>query len=217
MYTHGKAPGTQWSALPNLPFIRSGGAMFYDTIRNLIYYATGCDRDNIPNPPRPVDIYTVWELKLNNLMGGWESQANIPYQANHVGGTTVNFQGVERHYVLGGQEGRNEHYGNCNLLYEYNAATDTWIQRANMTVATGHISASTVPYKNCGFFIMGGAIICNCKTSAIYYYDIRANNWTLIGNLPMVVNTPVCSLLDDWIYCQSGVAFSKNAWRRKVG
>jgi hypothetical protein len=217
VYTHGNPSGTQWTALPNLPFLRSGGAMFYDKIRNSIYYATGADLHDIPQPPRPVDWQTVWELNLDNIGAGWISRANLPYRANHAGGTTVSYHGIERHFVLGGQDGPNEAYGNYNLLFEYNAVTDIWTQRANMSVPAGHVSSSTVAYKDCGFFIMGGANNCKCKTSAIYYYDIGSNNWTLIGNLPQAVNTPVCGVLDDWIYCQSGVAFSKNSWRRKIG
>jgi N-acetylneuraminic acid mutarotase len=214
VYTHGNPPGTQWSTLPSLPFIRSGGALFHSMKRNSIYFATGADVHDMPIPQREVDHYDVWELSLDNIPAGWVSRANIPYHANHVGSTTVvTSDGNEHNFVLGGQNGPKEADGNYNLVYEYNALADTWTQRANITVATGHISSSTVAYKNCGFFILGGANNNKYKTSAVYYYDIGSDNWTLVGNTSQPGNTPVCGILNDWIYC----IHRRGWWRRQIG
>ena len=93
---------------------------------------------------------------------------------------------------------------------------NTWTQKANMTIATGHTSSSTIPFKNCGLFIMGGAVNGNKRTSEIYYYSIGSNNWTLVGNLKDALNTPVCSIYGDWVYCQSGHVWGPFSWRKKI-
>jgi Kelch motif len=212
VYTHGNASGTQWSAIPNLPLNRTGGALFHSTLRNSLFFATGAEAYQIGSKRYLDDFHDVWELALDDIPAGWVSRANLPYKANHVGWTTVLYEDDERHYVLGGQDGGREGIGNYNLLYEYNAVTNTWIQRANLTVGTGHISSSTVRYKNCGFFIVGGANNCQCKVSAIYYYDIGSNSWTFIGDLPDIVTTQVCDILEDWLYCIQ----RKTLFRRKI-
>ena len=119
--------------------------------------------------------------------------------------------------VTTGQKALQEAFGNYNLVYAYNASSDTWTQRANMVQATGHIGSSTIPYKNCGLFVLGGAINTGGKTNAVFYCSIGFNNWTNIGYMNNQVNTPVCSLLGDWLYCQSGVAFGPLSYRRKIG
>jgi hypothetical protein len=201
VYTHGNPPGTQWAALPFLPAIRAGGALMYDSLRNSLLFATGAD---LKDYSRVVDWYDVWELALDDMAAGWVAKAPLPYRANHVGATTVMYQGTEKHFVVGGQNGPREADGNYDLLYEYDSAANTWTQRANIPLPTGHTSSSTIPYKNCGFFIMGGSNNCKCKTSAIYYYEISSNTWTRIGDIPEKMNTPVCSFLGDWLYCITG-------------
>jgi hypothetical protein len=204
LYTHGNVPGTQWTSLPNLPDQRAGGSLLYSKARHSLIFATGASiKDTF-------DWYTVWELSLHNTTAGWKSRNNIPYRANHVGGATVTYGGVERHYVLGGQNASNEQYGNYNMLYEYIANTDTWTRKADMPQATGHISASTLAYNDCGVIILGGANNCWCHTS------IGSNNWTKIGDLPVALNTPVCSIVNDWLYCQSGVAWGNFSWKAQL-
>jgi N-acetylneuraminic acid mutarotase len=183
----------------------------YNKARNSLIFATGAEIKDTN------DSYTVWELALNYTAANWTTKRDIPYRANHVGGTTVMYGGVERHYVLGGQNSTNEQYGNYNFMYEYDANTDIWTRKADMPKATGHISASTLAYKDCGLIILGGANNCWCRTSAIYYYSIEANNWTKIGDLPVALNTPVCSILNDWVYCQSGVAWGNFSWKAQLG
>lgn len=211
VYTHKAPAGKQWKTLPSLPANRAGGALFYDKRRKSLIVATGADKKG------ELDNKDVWELSLRKKTKGWVPRAPLPYGANHVGGTSVTYGNVQRHYVMGGQNSTDEGWGNSNLLYEYTARTNTWKQKMNMTHAVGHISASTLSYNNSGILIMGGARNGYISTSNIYYYSIACNNWTYIGDLPTSLNTPVCSILNDWLYCQSGVAFNKFSWKVKIG
>ena len=218
VYKHNNPKGTQWSTLPSLPDVRSGGGMFYDTKRNSIIFATGADRHISPVDTAIVDHNDVWELSLSNLTAGWISRANIPYIANHVGMVTVTrLDGTERHYILGGQRGGNEPTGNIDSVYEYIPINNTWMERQKMLFPRGHFSSSVVPYKHCGFFIAGGAVSTNAtKTPDITYYSIDTNNWTTIGTLPLAINTPVCTISGEYYYCQTGFVASPFSWRRKI-
>jgi Kelch motif len=216
-YIHTNPRGSQWSELPALPEVRAGGAMVYDTKRQSLIYATGADRHaGSKETNASVDHNDVWELSLANYNGSWVLKEPIPYVANHVGYTTVKIGLTERHYVMGGQSASNESNGNQDSLYEYNSSSDTWIQRASMPFPRGHFSSSVVPYKHCGFFISAGAMNGDDKTSEVTYYSIQDDTWTQIGNLVFPLNTPICTMFGEYLYCQTGVVNGKFSWRRKI-
>ena len=97
VYTHGNAPGTQWSYLPNLPAKRAGGGLVYDKASNSLIFASGAEVKGEP------DKTDTWVLALDNVVGGWQSRRPSPYGGNHLGSTTVSYGGVEYHYILGGK------------------------------------------------------------------------------------------------------------------
>jgi N-acetylneuraminic acid mutarotase len=217
MYTHTNPKGRQWQSLPRLPGVRAGGAMVYDTKRHSLIFATGADRHNTVDIRTIVDHYDVWELNLNNTSRGWIAKAPIPYRANHVGHTTINYKNEgELHYVLGGQVGANEKSGNLGFMYAYNSTSNAWTRLQNLPVPRGHFSSSVVPYKNCGFFIVGGAINNSTKVSDITYYSIAHDSWTKVGDIPFPRNTPVCTISLGYFYCQTGQIRFPLSVRRKV-
>jgi Galactose oxidase, central domain len=215
MYTHGNVPGTQWVNITSLPDIRAGGAMFFDSIRNSIYYATGADI-HAPNPPRAVDWSTMWELSITNPSAGWIQKNPTPYAAGHVGFTSVKYQGIDRHYLMGGQQSHNTETGQFGHLFEYNSVSDTWTQKRSMLRNTTHIQSSVLPYKTCGLLVVGGKYSNTHTTNDIVYYDIGTNTWTKIGGIPSTVSSTVCDLINDILYCQSGCIGCDFSWRIRV-
>jgi Kelch motif len=217
-YTHTNAAGTQWTNLPNIPGPRAGSSMWYNTGRNSLIVATGSTRHNVGDPDTVVDAFDVWELMLDNTSVGWTSRANMPVRANRVGFTTIMYQGIERHYVMGGQIGVKEFNDNLDYLYEYNPNENKWTPQKSMPYPRSHFMSSTIPYKTCGFIIVGGAVQLGGKTRDISYYSIASNNWTKIGDLPSARNTPVCGIAGEYLYCQGGIgdSFSTFSWRRKI-
>jgi Kelch motif len=208
--------GTHWTALPNLPSLRSGGALLYDKLRNSLTFATGTNKHLLNTETEQVDHFDVWELRLNNILAGWKPRANIPYRGNHVGYTTVTYNGKQRHFVVGGQVGGQEWHGNIDSHYEYDSSNNVWIQRRSMPFPRGHISSSTFPYRNCGFLVAGGARNGQASTSDISYYSIYTDEWTNIGEIPEAVNSPVCGISQDYLYCQSGKLDQPYSWRRPL-
>jgi N-acetylneuraminic acid mutarotase len=158
-------------------------------------------------------------MSLANISAGWVGKSGTPYMANHIGSISMPYQGVDRHYMMGGMEGYNEVSGNKNLLYEYNASDDTWIQRASMLTSASHIQASVVRYNNCGFIVVGGKTNGNNIINDVNYYDIGTNTWTKIGTTPVPVSTSVCGMFGNSMYCQGGCFTSacNYNWRITLG
>jgi hypothetical protein len=48
------------------------------------------------------------------------------------------------------------------------------------------------------------------------FFDIDEDKWTNIGELPDAINTPVCDINGEWLYCQSGHISGNFSVRRKI-
>jgi N-acetylneuraminic acid mutarotase len=214
-FTPAAPKGQQFVRLPDMPEGRGGGGLNHIKETNSLVYAAGATRST-----QTIDSNRTFELDLDNLDAGWTRLQDIPYKANHVSFVTAYYQGKPRYYWAGGQLTWNEANGNQDDLVELDQATKTWIRRADMTLARGHASTSTVAY-GCGFIMAGGAINGGTKTADISYYGIDTNSWTSIGKLPSAINTPACDIVrnvagSDWIYCQTGNVGGKFSWRIKI-
>ena len=70
---------------------------------------------------------------------------------------------------------------------------------------------------SCGFLIAGGSSNEFGKVMDISFYDIPSDSWTKIGDLPVAINTPVCDLYEEYLYCVTGWDDSRHfAFRRKI-
>jgi hypothetical protein len=215
-FTPNAPSGKQWSFLPNMTEGRGGGGVNHIKETNSLIYSTGATRRNKVT----VDHNTTYELFLNNLTAGWIRRADNIYKGNHASHVTVIYKGRPRYYWGGGQMGREEWVGNVNDLVEWDQPSKSWIRRANMTLARGHASSSTVPY-GCGFLMMGGSINTGTKTPDVAFYSTDTDRWTSIGNLSEKMNTPVCDIVrnlnnSDWVYCQTGPVASTFHIRRRI-
>jgi N-acetylneuraminic acid mutarotase len=217
-YNHKATAGTQWQKLPSLPGPRAGGSMHYDQNKNSLTFACGASRSDVKNASTTVDHNDVWELSLDNLAAGWQTKAPIPYMANHVGFTSVLYNGVQRHYTLGGQDRTDEPYGNKDSVFQYDSDKDLWTAVASMPYPRGHFASSTVSDNDgWGFFIVGGAVNGKKSMADLHYYSIGEDKWYKIGELPSARNTPVCIMgPDNYLYCQGGNIAFKFSWRMQL-
>ena len=162
-----------------------------------------------------IDFFDTWTYNLAQGDNGvWVSQDNIPFGGNHIMYTRANdSKGMERFYVMGGQKGEDERYGNIDLMYEFvpskpKGTNQQWVQRASMALKRGHSSSSTRPY-GCGLIMVAGTTDRPTgKIDSIDYYDIPSDTWTQIGNLGSFVNTAICVIYadplgQDWLWCTS--------------
>ena len=214
VYDHSMQPGAnkQWSKFESIPNGGTGGGgVIYDTATNSLYYAAGGTRDLVAPTREIYDVNAFYKYSFDNTGAGWIDMGSCPYNANHISAVTAyDKSGKEHHYFLAGQIGKDECRSNLDKVYEWDAVTMQWTQRANMPFPCGHAPSSTIPI-GCGFVIAGGSINsptgCYYRTSDISYYDIETNTWTSIGNLSDAVNAPVCSIgSDGYFYHISGDA-----------
>jgi Galactose oxidase, central domain len=213
-YDHRNPIGSQWSFFASLPGPRAGGGMHYIAERNSLLFATGASRPNASDPVYTLDHNDVWELSLSNMASGWIPRSPLPYMGNHVGYTSVVYNGKNRYYVLGGQKGEDEHKGNYDSLYEFDVSLNIWIKRANMPEKRGHFSSSVIPY-GCGFLIVGGATNAG-KSGNVTYYSVDTDSWSHIGILPRKLNTPVCRVYAGSLICESGLLYLNFSWYQQI-
>lgn len=187
--------------------------MVFSAERNALIFAGGAERP-VEGKANAVDYQHTWMYELSKPGLGWQEMTDIPFLANHMSYvTTKDASGKTRHYFVAGQIGENEKSGNVDDNYEWDAAAETWLKRADMPFTRGHASSSTndVP---CGFIIAAGSTNEFGKTADVHYYDIGSDSWTKIGELPGSVNTPVCDIDFEagMYYCETGwyVGFSKH-------
>jgi N-acetylneuraminic acid mutarotase len=222
-YNHSIRPGNgeQWSRLPNLPKGRAGGGLVYDSGKNALYFSAGAIRPRA-NDRHAEDQDETWMLPLDdvedpNKEAKWNELAPAELTSNHIGFVSAkDGTGNERYFFYGGQDGEDEPDGNYDDMYEYLPSSNTWEARKSMPFGRGHTSASTRPI-GCGFIIAGGAINGGwVKTNDVTFYDIDEDKWTKIGELPDKINTPVCDINGEWLYCQSGHISKEFSYRRKI-
>lgn len=177
--------------------------MVWDSYRNALYFASGASR-----PTGEYDSTTdhddTWMLSLNSTDRGWIPKSNIPFRGNHISFVSASDgTGNMRHFFVGGQKEDQEKYGNTKEHFEWDASSEVWIKRADMLFARGHAASSTFAY-GCGYLVIGGTTNEYGKTSDISYYDASIDKWFYIGDLPARINTPVCAVVDDVVYCETG-------------
>jgi Malectin domain len=219
VYDQSKPLGQRWSSIAPLPDGRGGGGVFHNSAQNAIYYVSGAQRYRKPWLDT-LDFNTVWMYSIDNPSAGWVRKADLPYAANHMMAVTAkDSNGKERHYAFGGQYRENECCGNYAFNYEYDPMKDEWIRRADLPATRAHGTGSTHGF-GCGFITVAGntngAEI--TKISNVTYYDIGANTWTEVGNVPHELNTPICDINRNTnvMYCETGVLWTSRSFKRQL-
>lgn len=225
VYHHGAPRGTQWQALPDLPAARAGGGMTYDTTLAVLTFVGGATRELSSSghvfSADAVDHDEAWMMAphvTEPQYGGWFKQADFPLFGNHLSFvSTLDDTGRERHFFMGGQIGELEKNHNLDELYEYDLLLDQFFARANMPLARGHASSSTLPYA-CGFLLAGGSVNSGSnvkqRTRDISFYDPSNDTWSSIGQLYSDIKTPICGIWDDYMYCTTG--YTRRTMRRRL-
>jgi hypothetical protein len=219
-YTHKNPPGTQWGKFPSLPGDRAGCAMWLDSASGSLIVGAGASRPSQIDPKFTLDHRDVYQIFLNNTSVGWKTQSNIfPYFTNHVGRATVTVP-TERHFAMGGQFSESELTDNRAQVYELNMFDFSWSERKFMPFARGHISESTLTWKNCGIIVVAGAVNLtfnpNYRTDDISFYDLSTDSWTSIGKFTDAVASPICTIHGGYLYCQSGYVWKHLARRIRI-
>jgi Galactose oxidase, central domain len=220
VYDHAVPPGRdeQWTTLTPLPAGgRAGGGLVYLASARALLFAGGATRP-VPGLPDAVDEPDTWMMNLNDAVPVWTEQPDLPYLSNHMSYTSaVDDFGTVRYYFVAGQIGENEATGNVNDHYEWDIATQDWLERAPMPFTRGHASSSTRGI-GCGYLLAGGTTNEYGMTKDIHYYDIPTDSWHKVGNLPAALHTPVCDIdvVHRYMYCVTGKTNADFSYRRPI-
>lgn len=204
----------EWRDLPSLPHKRAGGGIVHIKKTNSLFFAGGILRK--AGSLHGIDHDDSYMLDLDKDWSiGWIQKASFHNPRNHMSAIEVD----ERYFFIGGQHRGNEETGNQKALTEYVPNENKWYKRANMPYGIGHLSAST-PKWGGGFLVIGGVQNRRVKSDNILFYDIPADSWIEVGKYPRSVQTPVCGLTKDTIYCSTGagnIGSWDEGWFRKIG
>ncbi len=198
---------SQWNQITNYPGSATDGAPAF-TIGNYAYVGGG------------IGSKTFYKFDPSN--DSWTQLADIPSGNNR--GWAFGFVINGKAYVCGGDKtGSFDVYKN---VQEYDPATDTWTQKANLPIAMDGAFACSVNGKG---YVIGGfngsAAIAN-----VYEYDPTADTWTTKTSYPGgQAIFPSGFVIDNKIYVglgsASGMAGSKlfyqydpsnNSWNQKA-
>ena len=217
VYDHSKT-SQQWSTLPKLPAGRAGGGGFYDSKTSALFFVGGATRPN-EGSRFAVDHRETWMYSFKNPGLGWVRMADAIFLANHQQYVTaIDASGNERHYIMGGQKGEDEDFGNVANLTEYDVATNQWIPRKEMPIPRSHASSSTRRY-GCGFLIISGTTN-GARTDDVSYYEPSEDQWYRLGKVAVGLNTPVGVIAsingEDWMITETGWTGSDYSYRRRI-
>ena len=185
------SPATNaYTALPLLPVERAGGQLV--VLGGELHYFGGT------NLARTQDVGDHYVLALS---GGtsWTTKASLPNPRHHMGAAVLD--GFI--YAIGGQHGHDDALVTQADVHAYDAATDTWTQRASLPSARGHIASATVLLGG-RIVVAGGETSHGAGIAAVTAYDPALNAWTALTALPAARVSGVAGVIAGELYYTTG-------------
>lgn len=195
-----------WSAGVSLPAQRGGGAVV--RVGRQLHFVGGATRSNSSNAAT-VDCTNHFVFDLDTGTN-WTSAAPLPNPRNHLGAVELG----GKIYVIGGQHTYREGTENQAQVDVYDPATDTWTRAADLPLARGHISASTLFTMNNRIVIIGGSANDGASGKAlsdVTMFDPQTNLWLRLPPLPGGRKTPVAGVYGSQIIVATGGTGSPTA------
>lgn len=192
----------KWSAMPDLPIARGGGAA--TLVGSKIHFFGGVDVSR-------ADKNDHFVLDLNNTGAGWKTAAAMPNARSHHAAAYLN----GKVYIIGGQHGFD---GNATLLKDvnvYDPATDKWTTAASLPAPRSHIICST--------FVLNGRIVAiggdfnspGARTSDVTMYNPSTNSWSRVSQIPSSRLACVVGVIDGSVYVTVG-SNQSTTWKGTV-
>ena len=205
------APSNSWSALPDLPAARGGGAAV--VLNGELHHFCGATfRGGFQQ-----DKADHWAISLSHPGAGWKTRAKSQLGRNHLG--VSKFGG--KIFIIGGQFLELEGCTNQKLSEVYDPVTNTMERIADLPVGTGHISPSTL-ITEWGPVVAAGATNTNkCHPPGnhpkqLLYYNVGEDKWFTVGGSPFEGGSCVTGLIGDVVYSQHGTDLTKGILKWSV-
>ena len=190
-----------WSAMPQLPVARGGGATVL--LGRQMHYYGGSDLGR-------VDRGEHFVLNLDNPSAGWQTRAAMPNPRSHMAGAVIG----GKVYAIGGQHGYDLAAVCQASVHVYDPATDRWTAAANMPRPVSHHTASTF-ILNGRLIVAGGESAPNRSLRNVIAYNPSTNSWSALTDLPSARTSPVAVALNGAIYFTTG-SLQSTTWKGLV-
>lgn len=179
-----------YTALPNLPVARGGGAAA--KVGNALFYMGGSDSAR-------KDAKDVWVLDLTQPALGWKARPALPEARNHPAAIGAN----GKVYFFGGQTGQDLAANHKANVYIFDPVTEVWSAGANMiNGGRSHMTSSAFLYAGKVFLLAGesdSAVLRNVES-----YDLATNTWQSYANLPAARIAGVADVINGKFYFNGG-------------
>lgn len=191
----------EWVSKVNMPTARN--SLMTGTVNGKIYAIGGSSYyfDEEYGCTRPQYLSTVEEY--NPLSDTWTIKSDMDIGMESAGAAVVN----NKIYIVSGYN-RFINPGTFDLFLnsvkEYNPATDTWTEKANIITPRWDLTTSAVNGK---IFAIGG---CNCFEiyNTVEEYDPATDTWTAKSGMPNGVSGCTSAVVDGKIYVIGGEGYN---------
>jgi N-acetylneuraminic acid mutarotase len=179
--------GDTWTPLPNIPGAFYDAPSVYDPTTNSVYVFGGIDATFTPS--NVLQIYNVGT-------GIWTTGTPMP-GARYFAGAAY-YGGTDKIYVIGGFDST---FIETNTTWEYDPLTDTWnTSRANIPIPLGGSGYSIVGQN----IYMAGTWNGGAGSTVHYRYDIVADSWTQMADVPVAIYRPDSAAIGTNTYLVGG-------------
>jgi len=179
------APGA-WSVHRPMPTARQEVAVAVLAGRIFVIGGFGALAEPVPT----VEVYDpVTDL--------WETRAPLPAPTHHPAAAVIG----DRLFVVGGYTGGRVNWTPQRVLYEYDAARDSWATRAAMPTARGALGAAAL---NGRLHAVGGAH--TSPTAAHEVYDPQTDRWSGLAPMPTARDHLAVVVFDGRLWAIGGRA-----------
>ena len=162
-----------------------------------------------PSPSVPPELATA-------SLGSWTTKASMPSpRAGLAGAVVQNSSGQYLLYAIGGW---NDNNFAMRRVEAYNAATNSWIRRANLPVDRAYASAAAIGGK---IYVVGGRNLSGVVTKTLYVYTHATNTWTKKASLPVSTRGEISVVIGGKLYVFTGSQLYRydpatDAWTRRT-
>src|SRR5438128_2025609 len=162
-----------WTPLPNIPGAFYDAPSVYDPTTNSVYVFGGIDATFTPSAV--VQIYNVGT-------GIWTNGTPMPGARYFA--SAAYYGGTDKIYVIAGFD---SNFTETSTTWEYDPLTDTWnTSRANVPIPLGGSGYSIVGQN----IYLAGTWNGGTGSTVHYRYDIVADSWTQMADVPVAIYRP---------------------------
>lgn len=188
-----------YTALPNLPKKASTGQLAY--LNGKLHYIGGTTPEIQTEdlPDHFVFDLQAYQANPNTEWLDITATAPLPNPRQHSGIAVVD----DKIYYVGGQHFHNNDLVPQDDVHQYDPATNTWTQMADMPALRNHMSNTIVVHEG-KIIVIGGQFTHETPRDEVYSFDPTTNTWTQLTSLPRAQFSAIGGIINGELYFGTG-------------